>query len=184
MASRQAMYDYESAGGRVFASHWHNYWFQFGPPPFPSVAQWNPQPDLANPFTAAIDMTFPKGQALAEWLVNVGSAATPGNLTIVDGKNTVSRHVDGISHRWIYSDSPVTAQYLSLNTPVGEGAQCGRIVMSDIHSSSMDLSSTNTAFPNGCQTTALSDQEKALEFMLFDLSGCLISDTESPSPPE
>ena len=183
-AARKAMQEYTSAGGRVFASHFHNYWFQFGPAPFPSVAQWNAQPDPPNPFTAAIDMTFPKGQALAEWLVNVGSATSLGNLTIVDGKNTVSRHVDGISQRWIYSDSPATAQYLSFNTPVGEAAQCGRVVMSDIHSSSMDLSSTNTAFPDGCQTTTLSDQEKALEFMLFDLSGCLIGDNQPPSPPK
>jgi hypothetical protein len=182
--ARQAMLEYTSAGGRVFASHWHNYWLQFGPAPFPGVAQWNAQPDLANPFTAAIDVTFPKGQALAEWLVNVGSSATLGTLTIVDGKNTVRRHVDGISQRWIYSDSPVTAQYVSLNTPVGEGVHCGRIVMSDIHSSSMDLSSATTAFPDGCQTTTLNDQERALEFMLFDLSSCLVSDTKPPSPPK
>jgi hypothetical protein len=183
-AARQAMKEYTSAGGRVFASHWHNYWFQFGPAPFPSVAQWNAQPDLPNPFTATIDVTFPKGQALSDWLVNVGSAAPPGNLSILDGHNTVSRHVDGISQRWVYSDSPTTAQYLSFNTPVGEGAQCGRVVLSDLHSSSSDLSSPTTAFPDGCQTTTMNDQEKALEFMLFDLSGCVISDAEAPAPPK
>jgi hypothetical protein len=167
----------------VFASHWHSYWFQFGPAPFPSVAQWNPQPDLPNPFTASIDQTFPKGQAMADWLGNVGGSS-PGNLVIVDGHNTVSGHAQGISQRWIYSDTPVTAQYLSFNTPVGDGPKCGRAVLSDIHASSLDISGTNTAFLDGCQTTTMTEQETALEFMLFDLSGCVMSDAEAPSPPK
>src|SRR6185503_6782297 len=101
-------------------------------------------------------------------------------------KHTVNRQVDGISQRWVYSASPVSTQYLSLNTPVGmpEDKQCGRIVFSDIHVSALDKSLPNLAYPEGCTTTAMSDQEKALEFMLFDLSACVIPDTKPPMPPK
>jgi hypothetical protein len=184
-AALQAMQDYTSVGGRVFASHWHNYWLEKGPAPFPTVALFEHHPDLPNPFTAAMDTTFPKGLALAEWMLAVGSGAPLGQLIITQGKHTVNRAIDGISQRWVYSASPVSTQYFTFNTPVGmpEDKQCGRVVFTDIHVSAQDTSK-GTEFPDGCKTTILSDQEKALEFMLFDLSACLISDTRPPTPPK
>jgi hypothetical protein len=185
MAARQAMQDYANVGGRVFASHWHNYWLEFGPAPFPTVATWNHDGDLANPFTADIDQTFPKGKAMAEWLVNVGSAAPLGQLIIREGKHTVDATNAAVAQRWVYSNTPASTQYLSFNTPVGEmeDKQCGRVVFSDIHVSSGDTSTRTTQYPGGCTTTGLTDQEKALVFMLFDLSSCVVGDRKPPVPP-
>jgi hypothetical protein len=190
VAATQAMQDYTSIGGRVFASHWHNYWLEKGPPPFPSVATFNHQADLANPFTADIDMSFPKGQALADWLVNVGSMAPKGKLVIRAAQHTVDAVNAAVGQRWIYSTAPNSVQYLTANTPmnVPEDNQCGRIVLSDIHVSNTgqnpsDTSASNIAYPDGCRTTDLSDQEKALEFMLFDLSSCVRRDDKPPIPP-
>ncbi len=185
MAARQAMQEYANVGGRVFASHWHNYWLEFGPAPFPTVATWDHQSDLSNPFTADIDMTFPKGKAMADWLVAVGSAAPPGKLIIREGKRTANATNAAVAQRWVYSTTPASTQYLSFNTPVGEveEKQCGRVVFSDIHVSSGDTSTTRTQYPDGCTTTGLTDQEKALVFMLFDLSSCVVGDRKPPVPP-
>jgi len=38
-------------------------------------------------------------------------------------------------------------------------------------------------FPSSCLVRDLSSQEKALEFMFFDLSSCLTLDSADPSPP-
>ena len=184
-AALKAMFDYTNAGGRVFASHWHNWWLEKGPAPFPTVAVFQHQPDLPNPFTALIDTSFPKGQALADWLLNVGSKAAHGQLVITEGKHTVNRPTDMISQRWVFSPTPVSTQYFSFNTPVGaaEDKQCGRVVFSDLHVSAEDVS-RGTEFPDGCKTTMMTDQEKVLEFMLFDLSACIIPDPKPPMPPK
>jgi hypothetical protein len=180
--SLQAMYDYTKVGGRVFASHWHNYWLEKGPAPWPNTAEFDHQPDLSDPFTAKIDTTFPKGSALAGWLVNVGGSKTKGSLVIKQAQHTVNGVKAG-TQRWIYSDSPNSTQYFTFNMPAEAKPedQCGRVVFSDIHVSSGDQ--VAKPFPNGCTTKDLSPQEKALEFMLFDLSSRICDDKAPPEPP-
>ncbi|MBC8132133.1 MAG: carboxypeptidase regulatory-like domain-containing protein, partial [Deltaproteobacteria bacterium] len=127
-----------------------------------------------------IDVSFPKGQALSEWLVNVGASPMPGQLAIRGAKLTVEA-VLGTSQRWIYNTVPTSVQYFSFGAPVEmPTAQCGKVVFSDLHVSqgsgaaTDDDSDRNLPFPTGCRTTDLSPQEKALLFMLFDLSACII----------
>ena len=64
----------------------------------------------------------------------------------------------------------------SFDAPIDapEANQCGQMVFTDLHLSGATTDvSKGTEFPKGCMSTALSPQEKALIFMLFDLSNCL-----------
>jgi hypothetical protein len=182
VTARQAMQDYVNAGGRMFASHWHNYWIEFGPSPFPQVARFDHQNDPPNPLTAFIDTSFPKGMAMAEWLVNVGASNNLGELSIIGAKHTVDSVTAGMAQRWIYNETYQSVQYFSFNTPVASapGQECGKVVFSDLHLSGTlgtvfgdDRSDPSLPFPSGCGGTELTPQKKALEFMLFDLSACL-----------
>lgn len=190
-AARQNIYDYANAGGRIFMSHWHKIWLQEGPEQFPDVVNFvNSDTDLT--LTANVDTTFPKGQALAEWLVNVQGSTTLGMVDLVDAQDTAESENPELAQRWIYtSEDPTTVQYVSANTPLGSAAdeQCGRIVYSNIHvtTGNAELGGTvdtpGSAFPEGCMTTELTPQEKVLAFMLFDLSSCIIPDDVPPAPP-
>jgi len=189
VAALEALQAYANVGGRVFASHWHNYWIRGARAPLSTIGSFTGG-DYAFvlPIYTFIDTTFPKGEALADWLVNVGASTRRGYLEIVGAKRTVGMLDSMLAQRWIYEPTSEAVEYLSANTPVGAPAndQCGRIVFSDLHvttgaaSATDDRSSPALPFPTGCVTTDLSPQEKALEFMLFELSSCIRRDDMPP----
>jgi hypothetical protein len=134
---------------------------------------------------------FPKGVAMDQWLGNVG-ALSGGLLPIVDAKNNVEvSAANTASQPWIAAtvNPPNETQYLSADTPVGTppALQCGRVVFSDLHvgAASNDYGGNigTGITPSGCGTGDLSPQEKALEFMLFDLGSCITPSGSAPTPP-
>ena len=197
MASRQALYDYASQGGRIFASHWAHVWFSDGPPPVPSTGDWNQRQnaaEAADPVSATINQTFPKGEALAKWLVNVGASTTQGELTVLGPRDNIQAVNPMTSREWITADNPSypaaakSVQYMSFNAPIGatEEEACGRAVFTGLHVSTSveDETEQPPGFPVGCPQTELSAQEKAVAFMLFDLSACIQSDDKPPQIPK
>ncbi len=139
-------------------------------------------------------------------LPGVTGVAT-GDVPIYQNKfNAVVTASNPASQPWITTANGGTNEtlYFSFDTPVG-GQQadggapnyCGRAVFSDLHvdgdpnsASAMDSPNnattgmnpmpTGTPPPAGCASCDLSPQEKVLEFMLCDLSACVISDKETP----
>jgi hypothetical protein len=199
-AMQQALYDYTQNGGRAFASHYHYAWFNTGPFAAQNLAQWSTgqQAYAATVIDANIETTlpgggaFPRGVAMQQWLGNVG-ALTGGELAIeVARHNAVVTAANTPSIPWIVADQnaspPDQTEYFSFDTPFGvtEGGQCGRVVYSDLHvgAASKDYGwngstvPAGATVPSGCAQADLSPQEKALEFMLFDLSACITPPTQ------
>lgn len=194
--------DYAAAGGRVFTTHYSYVWLQKTTdnepnPPFPGIATWEVnRPDPTTPFFGTIDTSFPKGMAFAEWLRNVNAlvatGANAGKLDIKQPQHSLKSVIDPPSKRWIYSDTgnqPKITQHFTFNTPLtnqpiddgGMPYQCGRVVFSDFHVSAG--ATQPGSFPMSCKNEDLTPEEKALAFMLFDLSSCVQNDNVEPPIP-
>lgn len=173
------MRNYANLGGRVFGTHFHFSWMKYNPGWQNGILDFSGSGTSAS--TLPINTSFPKGQALADWLVEVGASTTPGQLAI---DSSLTRE----SHRGAVAGSPAqewigkgeTARYISFNTPVGIPAteQCGRFVFSDIHSTSTAAAN----FPSSC--AALNKAQLPLEFMFFDLNSCVQDETKPPVVPK
>jgi hypothetical protein len=174
-----------------------------------NLAKWTPDTGFGGgaigPVGGIIDGTlngstapFPKGLVLQQWLKLVGALGLNGipanELSIFQPRfNAVVGPTNPPSQPWITADQSsgsVAGQtmYFSFDTPIGAprapdgGAPqyCGRAVFSDLHVAGDPNTSDTTPPPGGCADVDLSPQEKALEFMLFDLSSCVVPDTVAP----
>ena len=204
MMNQQNLFNYAAAGGRVFASHFHYSWFNTGPFGAENLATWHTgSNDIGqgqdDSISASINttlpngMAFPKGVAMKAWLQNPPDELNAQGLMTIDA----ARHNANVgvtntpSAPWISatSGSPGATMYLSFNTPFGVDPtmQCGRVVYSDLHVGAVPAGTQQDdptqPIPQECANRDLSPQERALEFMLFDLSSCVTPDGSTPQPP-
>jgi hypothetical protein len=193
-SAKNAIYDYAKGGGRVFAAHYHEVWFRKSPDAaLRGVASWadpeQPPPGTPPaPVLADVSASFPKAVAMKAWLKGQG-ALTGDQLPIVDARHNLNAANAGALD-WISLANPRSmptpnahaVQYMTFNTPIGapEAEVCGRVMFSNVHVASGPqdgkLDDPQATFPDGCLTTELSPQQKALVFMLLDLSSCVQKD--------
>lgn len=188
LAEKQVVKDYVDQGGRVFGSHFSYGYLRgvpgttdakyYQPSPWPLVAEWDGDP--AAPYT--IETGFPKGRAFADWLVTVGASQTRGQIEMTGVESPALSLTPGVGQPWI--NSPGGIPYFTVPMPVEKAStpaeQCGRFVHTGIH---VARSGNSAPFPSACGTSPLSPQEKAWEFLIFELSSCAIPDTEPPMAP-
>jgi hypothetical protein len=189
LSEKQIVKNFVDAGGRVFASHFSFGYFRgvpgttdaknFQPTPWPLLAEWDGNPDA--PY--AINTSFAKGMAFADWLVTVGASPTRGTISMTGVEGPAMSLYPGYnSQSWITTNGGIP--YFSVPMPVERASmpteQCGRFVNTGIHVVS---GGNGGPFPSQCGTAALTPQEKAWEFLIFELSACPLPDNQMPTPP-
>jgi len=189
-AGKQAMHDWLDEGGKVFATHFHYTWFKNGPPDFQSVATWLGSSVGSGTCTnCTIDTTLQSGKDFQAWLTSVG-ALTGSGITLTGVADSVSAVNPATTSRWIYGNSGFTTgamdtKYMSFETPIGgapiDGGEglgkqyCGKAVFTDLHAGGAPSGN----IPGKCMAADLTAQEKALEFLIFNLASC-VSDESKP----
>jgi hypothetical protein len=171
--------NFANAGGRVYTSH-YSYSWMYQNPPFNSVARWigissSPTPD---PGVATVDTSFTAGQTLANWLQLpvIGATTTLGQMTL----STLRKDTNGViapTQSWLtLNDSSAGNPVMQFvfDTPIAPAGQtvnqCGRVLYNEYHVESGSSSATQS-FPKECTGgTAMTPQEKLLEYMLFELT--------------
>jgi hypothetical protein len=176
---------------------------------FADTATWggsqSTEANAHNPTTGIIDLSHDKGQAFDSWLGDVNALHPTygdGYISIIDPRGYVRAVNASTTERFVYTDADhlvpgysgqgaqpngdinvqSAVQQYSFNTPVGAPADeaCGRVLYSAFHVAGTNLDTSNSVFPEHCNNSALTPQEKILEFMIFDLSAC-VSTTVPPS---
>ena len=194
-AGQQALHDWLGEGGKVFASHYHYTWFRDAPTTdFQGVANWgksgNNDTAMTTMGTYDIDTTFPKGATFGSWLGTVGALKTAGPLSAGDAQpggrqRRFGELADGALD--LRRGNSKDVKYLSFQTPIGGTTMtsgetptyCGKAVYTDLHTAG-EVQSTVKSIPTGCPSGPLSAQQKALEFLFFDLSACVSNDSQPP----
>lgn len=181
-AAYAAMTDYLKAGGRIFTTDFMYAWYKYSPDPGLSSMSVIPGGAPAASSPISVDTSFPKGQALAEWLD--AAAGIKNGLVTPDQVFANFASTDASKAQvWATSQSGGTGpRVVTVNVPVGVPVeqQCGRAVHIDVHANNRDM--ITSGYPTTCSKTLL-PAESMLAFFLFDLSSCIQEDKGEPKPP-
>ncbi|MGA2449911.1 MAG: hypothetical protein ABTD50_14630 [Polyangiaceae bacterium] len=188
---------YANAGGRLITTHLGVSWLTApvgdtgDPNPLSGAATWNPG---AATFRGAqmgvVDSVLPNGlrsavgSDLDPWLLNVGAASTgnPWQISVLNpGADILA--VSAFATEWLHgasgAGSPIA---LGFDTPlpgVDAGTSpgpCGRVLYADYHGESRN-------WGGRCTADVMTPQESVLEYMLFDLTDCVLPDSQdAPAP--
>jgi hypothetical protein len=199
-AQKQNLKDFVDAGGRVLLEHYQYAWIRgtgqgegtaiddarrYYPTPFPLIATWDdpafPGTDHGTtiPTTYAVQTSFPKGSAFADWLVAVGASSGRGLLELIDARHPAWSIVPPsppVAQDWIDNAPQALAAipYLSVDTPIESASaqRCGKLAHTASHFA-VAVGDVVSPFPSGCVSAPLTSQEKPLEFLFFELSSCV-----------
>jgi hypothetical protein len=187
-AALQALSDYANKGGRVFLSHWQNYWIEAGPQPWPSIANFDNNQDVPTSATDSINTTFPRGMSMYTWLGGPEVKALDANhkLDVNDPRDTAKSinnypgsttpraddfvDLGGCQGGCSLSTAVQDFQFTVPNMTAQDTNRCGKVVFSDMHVSG---NTTAEAFPAECSGATFTPQEKALAFIFFDIASCV-----------
>ena len=145
--NQQALFDYATAGGRVFASHFHYSWFNRGPfgarEPRDVDARHEPhrRHQRHHRDHAAAAAAVPQGRRAAavarQRQCAHGGASCRSRRRVT---TPTSAAANTASQSWIKADSKASpagaTEYFSFNTPTDAPCprcHCGRVVFSDLH---------------------------------------------------
>jgi hypothetical protein len=135
-------------------------------------------------------LASPRIESFASWLVNEQVTSSPDyEFGIVDPRSLAEEIHEGTEEFIFRDDGNGRVQQFSFNTPFGapDEAACGRVAYSGFHvaadggASSTPFADAN--FPEHCRAANggdLTDQEKVLLYMLFDLGACVGDEPVAP----
>jgi hypothetical protein len=173
---KQAMHDWLSEGGKVFATHFHYAWFANSPSPdFQAIAVWLGSSLGSAQGNYTIATSFPKAQDFATALADAG-LLTSGEIALTSVGSSVSS-VNAPALAWIKDPTNQNTKYFTFTTPVGR--TCGKAAFSDLHAGGTPQGD----IPAACTARALTAQERAMELLFFDLSACVSDDSMAPPGP-
>ena len=206
---RGLMVQYLNMGGRLFTTHYSYDWLTYTGSPFNAISKtlvnglWDkdqsdyPQDDTTTT-VAQLVTNFPKGMAFAQWLIAAGAMSAMNTLNIQAIRHDIDDVDPTLAQSWAtdtMTDGKAGIAHLTFNTPLdptstidNPGLYCGRAVFSDFHVASDEVTGSGQGqgggvFPGACVGGPMTDQEKALAFMLFDLSSCVQPDGNPPVAP-
>jgi hypothetical protein len=191
--------EYVNRGGRLFASHLSFSWLNengsaaysaadpvatgLGP-----AASWSTVVDTSNAGTGVVSLGRPNASphidGFAAWMVSEGiTTAGAATFPIVQPRSQ-TLELGSASEEFVFlEDGNERVQQFSFNTPYAApaAAECGRVAYSGFHVSAGrgNAPYADAVFPEHCSGD-LTDQEKVLAYMLFDLSACI---GDQPVPP-